>query len=222
MSTSAITGVLFDLDGTVLDTAPDMLATVNVLRARRGLAPAPMAGFRDQVSRGARAMIAAGLPEFDSDDPRAVAELVGEFLAVYAVDISRHSVLFPGMAEVLDTLAARSLPVAIVTNKPEALADQLLHALDLHRRFVTVIGGDSLAERKPHPLPLLVACERMAVTPGRVLMVGDDRRDIEAGRAAGSRTVAAAWGYADAVEVASWQADVTLDRPLQLLDLLDA
>ncbi len=221
MSTSPVAGLLFDLDGTLLDTAPDMLATVNTLRARRDLAPVPMAGFRDQVSRGARAMIAAGMPESASDDPQASAALVAEFLAAYQADICRHSALFPGMAQVLDALDARGVPAAIVTNKPVALAGQLLHALDLHRRFVTVIGGDSLAERKPHPLPLLVACERMGVAPGRVLMVGDDRRDIEAGRAAGSRTVAAAWGYADAGEVAAWQADVVLDRPLQLLDLLD-
>lgn len=221
MSESTVLGLLFDLDGTLLDTAPDMLAVVNTLRARRDLAPVPMAGFRDQVSRGARAMIAAGLPEFASDDPDTMAALVNEFLAAYEADISHHSVLFPGMGEVLAELAKRRLPAAIVTNKPVALADQLLHALDLHRGFVTVIGGDSLVERKPHPLPVLTACERMAVAPDQVLMIGDDRRDIESGRAAGSRTVAAAWGYADDAEVASWQADVVLDRPLQLLDLLD-
>lgn len=220
MSTLPVTGLLFDLDGTLLDTAPDMLATVNTLRARRGLSPVPMAGFRDQVSRGARAMLAAGMPEFASDHPDDLAALVAEFLTVYAADISQHSVLFPGMAQVLDALDARGLPAAIVTNKPVALADQLLHALDLHRRFVTVIGGDSFSERKPHPLPLLTACERMDVAPDHVLMIGDDRRDIEAGRAAGSRTVAAAWGYADAAEVASWQADIVLEHPLQLLDLL--
>ncbi len=214
--------VLFDLDGTVLDTAPDLLVALNLLRERRGLGPFPLTGFRARVSRGARAMLAAGLPGFVDAGDRGQADIVREFLAAYEGRIYRDTVMFPGMAEVLDTLAARGVALAIVTNKPEAMACELLHAMALAARFPVVLGGDSLGERKPHPLPVLTACARLEVEPGRALMVGDDHRDIEAGRAAGCGTVAVAWGYADAGELPGWEADTIIHSPAQLPALVGA
>lgn len=217
-----ISAVLFDLDGTVLDTAPDLLHALNVLRERRDLAPFPLPGFRVRVSRGARAMLGAGLPGFVDADATQQAALVEEFLAAYTQRIYADTVLFPGMADALDRLQAHGLVFAIVTNKPEAMALDLLAAMDLRRRFPVILGGDSLRERKPHPLPLIEACTRLQVDPKQALMVGDDPRDIEAGRAAGCGTVAVAWGYAQAEELPGWNADAVIEHPAQLPALAGA
>lgn len=212
--------ILFDLDGTVLDTAPDLLAAVNVVRAGRGLPPRILDGFRSQVSRGARAMLAAGLPGFAQAGPERQMADVHEFLAAYHGRVCHYSRLFDGMAQVLERCAARGLAMAIVTNKPEAMAVDLLAAMDLGRYFPVLLGGDSLAERKPHPLPVLTACQRLGVVPAQACMVGDDERDIGAGRAAGCTTVAVTWGYADPALLPDWRADVVIDRPGRLLELL--
>ncbi len=212
--------VLFDLDGTVLDTAPDLLATMNTLRSRRNLPAMAMDGFRGQVSRGARAMLGVGLPECAQAQGDELAAIVDEFLAAYESDIFRDTVLFPGMADIMDALDARAIPMAIVTNKPVRMAERLLDAMQLSNRFPVLLGGDSLAERKPHPLPVLTACERLGVEPARTLFVGDDARDVQAGSAAGCRTVAVAWGYVDAEAMPHWGADAIIEHPSELLALI--
>ena len=214
--------VLFDLDGTVVDTAPDLLRAVNLLRWRRGLAAMPMAGLRGQVSQGSRAMLAAAIPQFELRPPETQAALVQELLAAYGADISCDSRPFAGVTAVLDALAARRMLLGIVTNKPVELARQLLRALGLEARFQVLIGGDSLAERKPHPLPVLTACARMGVDPVRAVFVGDDARDVQAGAAAGCRTVAVAWGYVDVDTLPHWGADAVIERPDELLALIRA
>ena len=214
--------VLFDLDGTVLDTAPDLLVALNCLRERRGLGPFPLAGFRARVSRGARAMLGAGLPGFVDAGEDGQGLLVNEFLDAYQARIYRDTVLFPGMDGLLDSLARQGVPLAIVTNKPEAMACELLAAMNLARRFPVVLGGDSLAERKPHPLPVRTACERLGIEPAYAWMVGDDRRDIEAGRAAGCRTAAVDWGYAPEGEPGGWGADAVVSSPGELVALTGA
>ncbi|MBX3726924.1 MAG: phosphoglycolate phosphatase [Xanthomonadales bacterium] len=209
--------VLFDLDGTLVDTAPDLLAAVNRLRAGEALPPAPLAGFRSQVSRGARAMLAAGIPAFAAADADRQADWVARLLAEYARQVCRDSVLFPGMAGLLEGLRGHGIALAVVTNKPERMAVELLAAMGLAADFPVVLGGDSLAERKPHPLPVLTACERLGVAPQATWFLGDDARDVEAGRAAGSLTVAVTWGYADPGEIAGWRADRVIDDPAQAL-----
>jgi phosphoglycolate phosphatase len=212
--------VLFDLDGTVVDTAPDLLRAVNLLRWRRGLAALAMDGLRGEVSRGSRAMLTAGIPQFELRPPETQEALVQELLAAYGADICRDSRPFDGMPAVLDALEARRKLLGIVTNKPVELARQLLRALGLEHRFQVLIGGDSLAERKPHPLPVLTACTRLGVEPARAVFVGDDARDVEAGRRAGCATVAVTWGYSAATAVAGWGAAAIVDAPAQLLDLV--
>lgn len=214
--------VLFDLDGTVLDTAPDLLATMNTLRSRRGFPAIVLAGFREQVSRGARAMLGVGLPECADAQGGELAGLVDEFLVAYEGEIFRDTVLFPGMADTMDALDRLAIPMAIVTNKPVRMAQRLLDAMQLSARFPVLLGGDSLAERKPHPLPVFTACERLGVDPARALFVGDDARDVQAGAAAGCRTVAVSWGYVDAQSLQDWGADAVIDHPAELLGLIGA
>lgn len=209
--------VLFDLDGTLVDTAPDLLAAVNALRAGEGLEPLSLAGFRWQVSRGARAMLGAGIPAFAAADEDGRQAWVARLLSTYGARVYRHSTLFPGVAGLLDGLRRRGIATAVVTNKPERMAVELLAAMGLAADFPVVLGGDSLAERKPHPLPVLTACERLGVSPRASWFLGDDARDVEAGRAAGSLTVAVTWGYAEPAEIAGWQADRVIDVPAQAL-----
>lgn len=220
MTNGSVHAVLFDLDGTVLDTAPDLLAALNGLRRQRSLEPAAMDGFRHLVSRGSRAMLDWGLPGFTGADEAGQRADIDDFLAIYLADVCSRTRLFDGMAALLDDLAERGLPLAVVTNKPILLAQQVLDHLDLSRRFGAILGGDSLARRKPDPLPVLAACQQLGVAPAQALMVGDDARDIVAGRAAGCTTIAVTWGYGSRDDIAGWQPDVVIDEPGQLLGLL--
>lgn len=200
--------VLFDLDGTLLDSAPDFVASVNRMRAARQLAPISLADLRPQVSKGSRAMLSVAFPEWAPADREA---LVPEFLEVYLQELGKHSHLFEGVADMLAALEADGTVWGIVTNKPEYLAREILPQLGWQQRCAVLIGGDSLAEKKPHPLPLLVAAERIGVDPAACVYVGDDERDIVAARAAGMPSVAALWGYRlDGDTPSSWQADVML------------
>ena len=209
-------GVLFDLDGTLLDSAPDMLATVNRMRAARGRAPMALEGLRPHVSRGARAMSSAAFPDIPSER---VPDLVPEFLEVYREELGRHSRPFDGVEAMLATLEAAGARWGIVTNKPEYLAREVLPQLGWEMRCAVLVGGDSLAERKPHPLPLLHAAAAIAIEPADCVYVGDDRRDIDAARAAAMPSVVALWGYRlDADDPAAWRGDVMIDAPAQLLD----
>ena len=207
--------VLFDLDGTLLDSAPDMVATVNRMRAARGRAPMALAELRPHVSKGARAMSAAAFPELRGEVPSGT---IREFLDVYEQELGRHGAPFAGIEELLAAIEADGARWGIVTNKPEYLAGQLLPLLGWEQRCAILIGGDTLAERKPHPQPLLHAAAVLGVAPGECTYVGDDERDIVAARAAGMPSVAALWGYRLDEDVPeSWQADAIAVEPRDLL-----
>jgi N-acetyl-D-muramate 6-phosphate phosphatase len=207
--------VLFDLDGTLVDSAHDLLASANALRAVRGLSAMELAAFRPSVSRGARAMLSAAIPGFTHADEAVVAE----FLEHYGRAPARQSCLFPGMDAVLEHIEGAGLAWGIVTNKAESLARAVVEALGLEARCAVLIGGDTLPERKPHPLPLLEACRRIGADPASSLYLGDDPRDIEAARAAGLRGIAVEWGYFDSSHPpAAWGAARVLADPRELFD----
>nr|WP_298125600.1 phosphoglycolate phosphatase [uncultured Pseudoxanthomonas sp.] len=207
---------LFDLDGTLLDSAPDMLATANRMRASRGVGAMTLDVLRPHVSKGARAMLAAAFPEMEQGSREA---LVPEFLAIYQEELGRHSVLFDGVAEMLEALEAAGSTWGIVTNKPEYLARDILPQLGWESRCAVLIGGDTLAEKKPHPLPLQAAAERIGIAIADCVYVGDDERDIQSARAAGMPSIAALWGYRQAhEEPALWLADVMVEWPVTLVE----
>jgi N-acetyl-D-muramate 6-phosphate phosphatase len=210
--------VLFDLDGTLLDSAPDMLAAINALRGERGEAPGTLDALRPHVSKGARAMIASAFPLLDADAREA---LVRPFLDAYEREIGLHGRPFDGIEEMLAALEADGARWGIVTNKPEYLARQVLPAFGWDARSAILVGGDTLAERKPHPLPLLHSAQALGVEPAQCAYVGDDERDIMAARAAGMPSVVALWGYRlDADDPVAWQGDVMADTPHGLTDPL--
>jgi 2-phosphoglycolate phosphatase len=213
------TAVLFDLDGTLADTAGDLGGALNQLRVARGLDPLPLDMLRPYASAGARGLIGVGLnvhpgdPEFDA--------LRKGFLAAYTKCLADTTVLFDGVAELLYELTTRGLRWGVVTNKPHRFTLPVMDGLGLREEAAVIISGDSTAHAKPHPLPLLTACEEMGVAPASVLYVGDDLRDIQAAQAAGMPSAAAAWGYiGHNGKVESWGADVVISQPLELLDHL--
>lgn len=210
--------VLFDLDGTLADTGPDLAGALNTMLLADGHAALPYAQIRPWVSWGALRLIRLGYGE--ALDAARTAELRGRFLACYEACLCRESRLFPGIPEVLAALESASVPWGIVTNKPGWLTEPLLGALGLGDRAGTVISGDTLPFAKPHPMPLLHAARELGVPAARCVYVGDNVRDIEAGRAAGMYTIAAAWGYIPADDdPVSWQADRLLAAPEGLLPL---
>ncbi|MGB5102393.1 MAG: phosphoglycolate phosphatase [Steroidobacteraceae bacterium] len=206
--------LLLDLDGTLLDTAPDMGGALNRLRVERGREPLPSNVFRPVVSHGAARLVALGFPDATGD---AFERLRLRFLELYAQNLAGHTRLFPGIDEVLTELEDRGLPWGIVTNKPAWLTDPLLEALALTHRAACVVSGDTLPERKPHPLPLLHAAALAGVPPERCVYVGDAERDIQAGRAAGMATVVAAYGYLSVDDdPRSWQPTGIVAEPADL------
>ena len=214
-----IRAVLFDLDGTLLDTAPDLIRAVNRLRQQQGLAAVPAGVVRPLVSKGGRAMIQAAFPDWSEG---ARESLLQPFLDLYREEIVVDTLLFDGFEDTLAALEARGLALAIVTNKPEWLTTAVLAGTGLDRRFDVVICGDTLTEKKPHPAPVLEACRRLGVAPGEAVMVGDDQRDIDAALGAGARSVAVRFGYAGADErIDEWRADAVIDAPVELIGWLD-
>lgn len=208
--------VLFDLDGTLLDSAPDMAATVNRMRAARGRGAMPLAELRPHVSKGSRAMSAAAFPELAGEVP---AEMIREFLDLYEGELGRHSLLFDGVPELLDAIEAAGSRWGIVTNKPAYLAKQILPQLGWDVRSAILIGGDTLPERKPHPLPLQHSAEVLGVAVEDCVYVGDDQRDIDCAHAAGMRSIVALWGYRrDDDDPATWGGEVMADSARELLD----
>jgi phosphoglycolate phosphatase len=216
-SLSAPRAVLFDLDGTLADTAPDLAAAVNWMRTERGLEPTPYAILRPTASAGARGMIGAafGLAPGDAG----YEELRVEWFERYQSNMAVHSTLFDGIADLLDGLAAAGMTWGIVTNKPARFTDPLVPQIGLAHAGC-VISGDTTPHAKPHPAPLLEAARRLDLDPTHCWYVGDDQRDIEAGRAAGMVTVACNWGYCGSIDPATWGADYLLDTPHQLLQML--
>lgn len=212
------TAVLFDLDGTLADTAPDLGGALNAMLRADGREPLPYAAIRPFVSWGALRLIQ--LAYGAELEPAHQQALRGRFLAAYEARLCRDSRLFGGIPEALSALDSAAIPWGIVTNKPGWLTEPLLGFLGLGDRAATVISGDTLPYAKPHPMPLLHAAREMGVAPANCVYVGDNVRDIEAGRAAGMYTIAAAWGYIpDDDDPARWQADRLMSEPRQLTPL---
>lgn len=212
-----IEGVLFDLDGTLLDSAPDLYGALVAQCVEEGIAPPPYAPVRQVVSRGARAVLRCA---FAARGEAVLEALVPRYLQLYQQVMAKQTAAFEGVDDLLERIEARGLRWGIVTNKAAFLTDELVARIGWSTRASTVISGDTLPVKKPDPAPVLLACERAGLTPGHTLFVGDDRRDIQAGAAAGLYTVAVSWGYLDGGDPHAWGADVVLDRPAELAALL--
>lgn len=211
--------VLFDLDGTFADTAPDMANALNRLLASRGLPAKPYGEMRSRVSHGGRAMIRLGFGLQPGDE--GYETLHKEFLDLYRSDLCAHTRLFPGMDELIDTLEQSGVPWGIVTNKPARLTDPLLRLMGLDTRAGCIISGDTTAHAKPHPEPVLQACRLLGRQPHECWFLGDAERDIIAGRNAGTRTLVALFGYLHSDdEPHTWGADGMIEHPLDTLDWL--
>jgi len=216
-----IRAVLWDLDGTLVDTAPDLCAVLKTLLTRRRAPLLPFAIARNEVSNGAIGMLRAAFPTTTAPDE--LERLRLEFLEIYLERICVYSRIFNGIESFLSKLDDSGVPWGIVTNKPHAMTVPLLDALGIAQRPACVISGDRLAQRKPHPAPLLLAAEELALDPAQCVYIGDAPRDIEAGRAAGMATVAAAYGYIPLRDDPyRWGADVVVHRPGNLWDAYQA
>jgi phosphoglycolate phosphatase len=220
MSRSAgVSAVLFDLDGTLLDTAPDMVATLNLVLAEESRPAPPYHRARAHVSNGALGLLRLAFGELPESER---ARLQQRFLQLYGRRLAVETRLFTGMDEVLAGIENRAIPWGVVTNKPAALTEPLLERLGLRQRCACVVSGDTTSQRKPHPQPLMHALGLIPASPRAAIYVGDASRDIAAGRAAGVRTVAALYGYIPPEEdAASWGADHDILRPLDLMPILD-
>ena len=213
-----IKAVLFDLDGTLADTAPDLGYALNRMRESRGLPPLPLAATRPVTSLGARGLLNAGFgigpghPDYGA--------MREEFLQIYEENICRETRLFSGVLELLDGIEARGLSWGIVTNKSERLARLLLDILGMTSRASCIIGGDSTPHFKPHPDPLFAACKTIREDASACIYVGDDLRDVEAGHAAGMKAAAVKWGYLNGGKPETWNADWLIDQPRDLLQYL--
>jgi phosphoglycolate phosphatase len=212
-------GVFFDLDGTLADTAPDLVSAANLLRMSRNLTPLPLETLRPRASAGARGLI-YGAFGYDPDHPE-FATLRDEFLKNYEQAICVNTRLFDGMNDVLQALETHQIAWGIVTNKVERFTFPLMRALELESRCQATVGGDTTPFSKPHPAPVLKAAELCQLSPSSCLYVGDDLRDIEAGHAAGMKTVAATYGYCGCdAPPDQWGADFIINHPLELIPLI--
>ena len=208
--------VLFDLDGTFADTAPDLGAALNHVRGLHDLPPLPLEIIRPQASHGSPAC--SNWASVSSRTRQNFRALRDAFLAHYTRNICDHTTLFPGMAELVDTLEQRGLPWGIVTNKPHRFTLPLMQALGYAERAACLVSGDTCAHAKPHPEPLLHAAKIIGVAPQNCLYVGDDKRDMEAGRAAGMKSIIALFGYIDPdADLKTWHADASIASPLDLI-----
>ncbi|MDY0964981.1 MULTISPECIES: HAD family hydrolase [Massilia] len=209
--------ILFDLDGTLADTAPDLAAAVNWLRTERGLDPTPYEVLRPTASAGARGMIGAAFGLAPGDE--GYEELRLAWFERYQSAMSTYTTLFDGIPELLDGITDAGMDWGIVTNKPSRFTDPLVPQIALAHAGC-IVSGDTTGFAKPHPAPLLEGARRLGIAPEQCWYVGDDLRDIEAGHAAGMVTVACVWGYCGAIEPSTWGADYLLETPAQLLALL--
>jgi len=217
--TARLGAVLFDLDGTLIDSAPDLAGACNEMRVERGLDPLPYQRLRRMVGSGARGMVGASFG-LTPESP-GYAELRDEFLDRYEARMTRETKVFDEMVPILAWLATQGVPWGIVTNKATRFAAPLVASLGLATRAATLVCGDTVAHSKPHPAPLLEAARRLGVAPQGCAYVGDDRRDVDAGRAAGMLTVVAAWGYlGDGDAPQAWGADHLVARPDELPRLI--
>ncbi len=207
--------VLFDLDGTFADTAPDLGRAVNAMRTARGLTPVPLADTRRVTSMGARGLLGVGfgITPDHADYPA----MRDEFLRIYENNLCCDTALFPGMAELIDRLEQRSILWGIVTNKAERFALPLMQQLGYAQRAACIIGGDTTPHMKPHPAPLLAAAKLVGCAPEQCIYVGDDERDIQAGRAAGMQTIAVRFGHLNGSNPDAWGAGSVVDSPTEIL-----
>jgi len=221
LARTVIRTVLFDLDGTLVDSAPDLAGATNEMLVARGLPEVPFERLRPMVGAGARGMmgVAFGVSPMETS----FAALRDEFFDRYERRLLRETFAFDGIAAMLQALSDEGWSWGIVTNKSERFALPLARGLGWDTRAAAVIGGDTTPHSKPHPAPLLEAARRAGVSPSECIYVGDDARDILAGRAAGMPTVAVRWGYlGDGEPIDAWGADVVVDTPLQLIEWLRA
>jgi phosphoglycolate phosphatase len=208
--------VLFDLDGTLLDTAPDMVGALNALRAEEGRDPVPFAAARPQVSNGAAALVRLGFPDVAEREPLRL-----RYLDLYRSRVADQTLPFAGVPELLALLDEAGTPWGIVTNKPAWLTDPLMEALGWQGRAGVIVSGDTVSERKPHPLPLLHAAQRLGLDAPECLYVGDAERDVQAAVAAGMPVLVAMFGYIDPLEAPrTWAADGWIHAPLDTLGWL--
>ena len=215
-----ISAVLFDLDGTLADTAPDLGYALNLLRSRHGKDVLPLPRIRPHVSHGARGMLEVGFGILP-DDPK-FGMLKDEFLELYAQNVCRETRLFPGMLKLLDALEAKRVLWGVVTNKPSRFTEPLVDSLQLRERAACVVSGDSRPRAKPHPDTLLAACEQLAIACSECLYIGDDERDVIAARAAGIPAIVAMYGYLGAgTHPDLWGAHGKIEHPGELLGFLD-
>ncbi|GBL59809.1 phosphoglycolate phosphatase [Pseudomonas citronellolis] len=212
--------VLFDMDGTLLDTAPDFIAVCQAMLAAHGRPPIDSQRIADVVSGGARAMVAA---TFDMDpEADGFETLRQEFLDRYQDHCAVYSRLYDGMPELLESIERANLIWGVVTNKPVRFAEPIMQQLGLAERSAVLVCPDHVTNSKPDPEPLLLACSQLGIDPAQVLFIGDDLRDIESGRAAGTKTAAVRYGYIHPEDnPAHWGADVIVDHPRDLLAVLD-
>jgi 2-phosphoglycolate phosphatase len=217
----SVEAVLFDLDGTLADTAGDLAGALNRLRADRGLAAVPIEPLRAHASAGARGLLGAGMG-IRPDDPQ-FAALRDRFLAYYAEGLSITTRLFDGVERMLDGLEQRGIAWGIVTNKAQRFTKPVVEALGLSPRTTVVVSGDTTPHAKPHPAPLLHAAAALGIAPAACAYVGDDLRDVIAGNAAGMATLVAQYGYlGETGRSDDWPATGWVDRPLALLDWMPA
>jgi phosphoglycolate phosphatase len=220
MSDFQLSCVLFDLDGTLVDTAPDLLACCQQALTQYGFTPAPAAQLRPFISYGAAAMIEASVTDTASESQRS--DILTTMLTLYQNNIAKHSIFFDGMLEVLATIEQRGLKWGVVTNKRQRFTQPLMDALELTHRAACIISGDTTENPKPHPAPMFAACARVGVEPQHCVYIGDAQHDIIAGKNAQMKTIAALYGYLKADDTPHlWGADALITAPTQLLTWMD-
>ena len=209
---------MFDLDGTLVDTAPDLAHALNLQLKRHGKSLLPYEAIRPFASHGSRGLVGLGFGLTPKDDN--FIKMRDEYLAIYDTVFTRSPVLLPGMAELLQVIENKGLKWGIVTNKPRRFTMPLIESMRLHKRATCIVSGDDAPQAKPSPATLLMACSQVGVKPENCMYVGDAERDIQAGKAAGMKTVVALFGYIDVTDKPrEWGADALIKIPKELLDI---
>jgi len=218
---SHIHAVLFDLDGTLADTAQDLAFALNILLQEQKKTTLPFQEIRPHVSNGANALIKLGFGQHISADERD--ELRARFLSIYSDNLTTHTQLFPGIWETLIFLDENQIKWGIVTNKPKAFTEPLMAELTLPSHAAVIVSGDTLKYKKPHPAPIVYACKQLSSHPSATVYIGDAHRDIESGRRAGTKTLAALFGYLDTTDdPALWKADATIHHASEIVPWLSS
>jgi N-acetyl-D-muramate 6-phosphate phosphatase len=216
---SNIKTVLFDLDGTLIDTAPDMANALNILLQEEEKKALPFDVIRPVVSNGSIALVTLGFGE--QIEENYLRYLKERYLEIYQENLCVDSVLFNGMENLLNEIESKNMNWGVVTNKPGWLTDPLMEEIGLSKRAACIVSGDTTTHRKPHPEPMYYACLKANSKPQQCLYIGDAQRDIEAGNNAGMKTIVASYGYiGDWENSADWGADITIDRPEEIIEYL--